>query len=258
MGLQNSGYMDVLPWTNSLTSLMPFQPTKRCNANSTQPQSAAKKMSPWCCSMVTYHGIESNSHGIFQETYRPIRIIKDNAWVEIERFSYKDYTTPAIYRTIPNLLMWLFSVPIRCSLWVAICRWLLGMEVSVWCLSVFTQDSSCKLWSSTQTTLETSKTWKELLLKITLSLFLLFFCCRFLGFSLQTASIKISSISHDKNGPPPVDQVAVEDRQRHPPWVFRYLKGPSRIDLGKIDATSTNSRGWFLKVMEKYVNVMCT
>ena len=142
---------------------MPFHPTKRCNPNSTQPQSAAKKMSPWCCSMVTYHGIESNSHVIFKETYRPIRIIKDNAWVEIERFSFFQ-TTPAIwiYRTIPNLLMWLFPVPIRCSLWVAICRWLLGMEVSVWCLSVFYTGQLLQIMIINTNNTKTSKTLKLL------------------------------------------------------------------------------------------------
>lgn len=107
---------------------------------------------------------------------------------------------------------------------------------------------------------KTSKTWKELLnypLKLLWVSSFFFFVAVFLLFSANCLNQNFFH-SRDKNGPPPVDQVVVEDRQRHPPWVFRYLKGPSRIDLGKIDATSTNSRGWFLKVMEKYVNVMCT
>ena len=40
-------------------------------------------------------------------------------------------------------------------------------------------------------------------------------------------------------GSPPVDQVAVEDHQRHPPWVFRYLKGPSRTNLATLAMGTT-------------------
>lgn len=234
---------------------MPFHPTKRCNPNSTQPQSAAKKMSPWCCSMVTYHGIESNSHVIFKETKRPIRIIKDNAWVEIERFSFFQ-TTPAIwiYRTIPNLLMWLFPVPIRCSLWVAICRWLLGKEVSVMSICFLHRIVLANYDHQHKQHLKPPRPEKNYSLKLLWVSSFFFFVAVFLLISANCLNQNFFH-SRDKNGPPPVDQVVVEDRQRHPPWVFRYLKGPSRIDLGKIDATSTNSRGWFLKVMEKYVHV---
>ena len=145
--------MDTWMLCHERTAWPPWCPFNQPNAVTPiplNPKALHKRCPHGAASMVTYHGIESNSHVIFKETYRPIRIIKDNAWVEIERFSFFQ-TTPAIwiYRTIPNLLiMWLFSVPIRCSLWVAICRWLLGMDVSVMYICFLHRTVFCKSWSS--------------------------------------------------------------------------------------------------------------